>query len=175
MQLNKNTWLIVIATVFILLVWLVVIVPAIGRLQRTVQTITDVQTTQFTNTRAVANLISALQRKNELIEDSAIIKRLFIDRTNPIVFISRLEELAADYAVTLDLDIKQPTADPVTTPIASAGLGIRVSGQWQSVLGFVNALYAEPLALRTEKFSISTPSDTPDIIQVDITTLAYWH
>lgn len=174
-KLNKNTWLLILAVAFIVAVWLMVIFPALGRLRRTVQTIADAQTTQVSSTQATANLISALQHKNELIEQSATLNKLFVDRTNPIVFVDRLEELADNADVILDLDVKQPTADPSTTPVASASLAIHVSGQWQNVLSFMNGLYAEPLALHTEEFSISTPSTTTDVIQVDITAVTYWH
>ena len=70
-KLNKSTWLLVLAVAFIVVIWLVVIFPAISRLRRTVQAIADAQTTQLSSTQATANLITALQRKNELIEQLA--------------------------------------------------------------------------------------------------------
>ncbi|EKD79007.1 MAG: hypothetical protein ACD_41C00194G0003 [uncultured bacterium] len=174
-KLNKSTWLLVLAVAFIVVIWLVVIFPAISRLRRTVQAIADAQTTQLSSTQATANLITALQRKNELIEHSATLNRLFVDRANPIVTVGRIEELASTAGVTLDLDIDQPTEDPTTTPVATATLGIRVAGEWRNILDFVNALYAEPLVLQTTEVAISTPSDSPDIVQLDLTTFTYWH
>ena len=167
-QLNKASWFMIAAGGLIVAVWVVVIVPAIGRLQQTVQAIADAQTTQSSSVQATANLISALQRKNELTKDVATMNEAFVDQSNPIVFVSRFEELADEYDVTLDLDIEQPTSGTAETLVAPASLGIRAFGSWANVLGFVNAIYAEPLALTTEQFMITTPSDLPDVIQVSI-------
>ncbi|EKD78335.1 MAG: hypothetical protein ACD_41C00365G0004 [uncultured bacterium] len=174
-KLNRNSWFIIVAALLIVAVWISVIVPAIGRLQQTVQTIADAQTTQSSSVQATANLISALQHKSELTEDIATLNHVFVDRSNPIVFVSRFEELAADYDVTLDLDIEQPTVSTATTPVTPARLGIRAFGNWANILDFMNAIYAEPLALTTEQFSITTPSDTADVVHVSIDALTYWH
>lgn len=174
-QLNKASWFMVGAGLLIVVVWVIVILPAMSRLRQTVQAIADAQTTQSSSVQATANLISALQRKNELTENVATINQAFVDQANPILFVSRFEELASANDVTLDLDIEQPTATATSTPVAPARLGIRAFGSWSNVLSFVNAVYSEPLTLTTEQFSITTPSDVPDVVQISITAMSYWH
>lgn len=173
-KLNKNTWVMSGLISLMLLVWLAVIVPGIGRLQRTVQSIVDAQTTQFSSTQATANLIFALQHRNQLENNVATLEQVFVDRTNPIVFISRFEELAAEHSITLHLSVQPPAEATPNQPVVSTPVTIEASGTWEHVLAFLNAVYTEPITLTTTHLTIHTPSDYPDVVSVSLDAISYW-
>lgn len=158
----------------VVVVWLVVIVPAIGRLQRTVAAITAAQTSQSDSTQATANLIAAMQRRVELEAATASLHQVFVNQANPILFVSRLEELAAQHQVTMNLNVREPDATTSQSKIIPTTVEIQVLGQWSDVLDFTNAMQTEPTALTVEQFSIQTPSNSPDVVSLTIQMISYW-
>lgn len=173
-QLNKASWFILATISLVVVAWLVVIMPAIGRLQRTVETISTTQASQAGSTQATANLIAVLQRQTELAEAIASLRQVFIDQAYPVVFINRLEELAAQHNVTLDLNVEVLAVAANQGAVVPTKVDIQVAGQWQDVLAFTNAIQTEPIALTVEQFTIATPSNSSNVVSLTLHTISYW-
>lgn len=172
-HLSRTTWLVAIAVIAIAVVWSIVIFPAVGRLQNTAQAIIDTQATEATSTEATANLISALQRRTELANATKQLDSFFIDRSNPLAFVGRLEELGIDHDVTLEINLQEPDNN-VTGPIAETAVDITAAGTMYNVLDFANALLTDPVFLEVDEMMITTPSDTPGIITLRLQMTSYW-
>ncbi|MBI4407825.1 MAG: hypothetical protein HY565_05010 [Candidatus Kerfeldbacteria bacterium] len=173
-QLNKSSWFMLTTITLVVVVWLVVILPAIDRLKRTVTSISAAQTSQSGSTQATANLITVLQRRSELEAATASLRQVFVNQANPVLFVSRLEELAAQHQVTMDLNVQEPDTSSSQVKIVPTQVEIQVLGQWADVLAFTQAIQTEPTALTIEQFTIQTPSSSPDVISLTIQTISYW-
>ncbi len=173
-HIGATTWFAIIAIVVLLLVWTVVIIPATHRIQNTAQAIIDTQATEASSTEATANLISVLQNRTELTDQAKQLDSFFIDRSNPVAFVSRLEELAADHHVTLEINLEEPD-NKVAGPIAETVVGVAALGTMEDTLDFMNALLTDPIFLEVTAISITTPSDTPGMIALNLQMVSYWH
>lgn len=173
-QLSKSSWFILVTITLVVVVWLVVMLPAIGRLKRTVAAISAAQTSQSGSTQATTNLITVLQRRVALEAATASLHQLFVNQANPVLFVSRLEELAAQHQVTMNLNVQEPASTASQAKIVPTTVEIQVLGQWSDVLDFINALQTEPTALTIEQFTIQTPSNSPDVVSVTMQMISYW-
>lgn len=160
--------------VVLVVVWIIVIWPAVGRLQSTAQTIIDTQSTQASSIQATANLISALQQRTELEDQAQRLETFFISRNNPITFVSRLEELADDHAVILDLGLNEPET-AANNAITPATVIVNVDGTLPNVLDFMNDLLTDEVFLDVQSVRIAANSDTPGIVHLTLETTSYWH
>lgn len=170
---NKTTWFVGIAITAITVVWMIVIFPALQRLQSTAQAIVETQATEASSTEATANLISVLQRRTELADAAKQLDSFFIDRSNPVAFVGRLEELGVDHNVTLDISLQEPDSN-VTGPVAETAVDITAAGTMNDVLDFMNTLLTDPVFLEVTTITITTPSDTPGIITLRLEMTSYW-
>ncbi len=173
-QLSRTTWFIAITLVILAVVWTIVIFPAVGRLQRTAQTILDSQSTQASSTQATANLIAALQQRTTLEDHAKRMETFFVARNNPLAFVSRLEELAADHNVTLDLVLSEPEA-AVAGTLTPTNVTVNVDGELDQTLEFMNALLTDEVFLDVQAVKIVAISDTPGIVTLSLETISYWH
>lgn len=163
----------IIAVIAMVVVWISVILPAVGRLQRTAQAIADTQSTQASSTEATANLISALQQRTQLEDEAQQLDHFFIDRANPVAFVSRLEELGVDHNVTLDINLQEPTA-ATTSPVVETLVTINAAGELPDTLDFMNSLLTDDLFLNVTSATFTTPSDTAGVVNLNLELLSYW-
>ena len=172
-SIDKRTWFMICAVLAVMIVWISVILPALGRLQSTAQAIAATQTTEASSVEATSNLISVLQRKTLLEDQAKQLDSAFIDQSNPVAFVSRLEELGADHHLTLDIILQEPDTTTVK-PVAETPVTIHAAGTLADTFNFLNAVLTDPVFLKVTSIEYSTPSDTPGIVSLHLETLSYW-
>ncbi|MFA6474754.1 MAG: hypothetical protein WCV88_00970 [Patescibacteria group bacterium] len=168
-QIHKSYWYSLGAVLAVAAVWSLVIIPGLNRLQNTTQEILSGQSTQYSSADATAKLIAVLQRRQDLASNRVRLKSIFIDQNNPVVFISRIEELANIHHLTLDTNLEEPD-DKLTS-----SLDLTVAGQFNDALAFYNDLTHEPTLLTINKVSLDTPTNTPGLISLTLEATSYWY
>ena len=173
-KLNKHSWYLIIGLTMIMVVWAVVIVPGLGRLKSNTKAFIDTRDTQLTDSDTTANLINVVQHRAKLTENIIELQKLFIPKTNPLVYINRLEELANDAKVTIGINVKPPEDRQANAALSPTIINLTVDGDYQAVLTFLQSILHEPTVIQTQALDITTPSSTPGIISLDLTAITYW-
>lgn len=173
-KLSKTSWYLLISSTLIALVWGAVIIPGLNRLQANTQELLDTRAAQLTDSDVTSNLISAVQHQTELTENTTALQQLFIPKKNPLAFINRLEELAEDAGVIIEINVQEPESKQANLAIITTSLTITVTGDYPAVLQFVEAMLHEPTIIQVQTVDLSTPSSEAGVVSLDLSALTYW-
>jgi len=137
----------------------------------TVAAITSNQETEMVNTANLKNLITLKQRSPDLDQSLNDLGAAFISANNPLPFVTRVEDLANQHHIVLQMNIGQPDK-ALTQPIKPVLTDLTFTGSWSNVLLYTQALMADPTYIVVKQ--IHFDSGVADQVTVTMHALTYW-
>lgn len=121
--------------------------------------------------------LTTAQRKSATIDQTLQqLETVFVSRSNPLAFINRLETLATEQQIALNINLTDgaTATKETTTNYSSVILTLTITGQLTNVLAYINALTTEPTYINVTTLNITPATAGTDQVTVNLEALTYW-
>lgn len=158
------------ASVVLLIFSILIIIPTATTIDQTVADIRTLQQKKMINSDNLKDLITLKKRSLSLDADIYNLDQAFISENNPLPFVTRVEDLATQHQVVLQMHIGQPdkavrqTIKPVVTDLTFIG-------SWDDCMAYLQALMADPTYITIKQLSLASGADQ---MTVTLRALTYW-
>ena len=127
------------------------------------------------DTLSLQQAISHQKQASAISEAVTDLRTAYISQDNPIDFISRLEQLADQHQVVLDVNADTPTNNTSTgSTHTDVNLRLSLTGSLDHTFAFIDELMRDPTYINITNLSMAPAPGGNDEIIITIETLTYW-